>query len=254
AFLAAPCQARQLLAQAAGVQTPLQRADAAYSSGDRALAERLYREVLAADPNNSRATFQLARLLPKGSAESVALLRRYVKLEPRDAWGYMALGDALARTGAVDEAVAQYETARSIAPSQSDVYVGLGRILRDAGRADDLVDNDERWVAAQPGNADAWLELGRARGKAKRWAEAADAYAASYAIRKSEGTEQALDGALAESGFSLHPFFGLAYDTDDDRIKRWGLDAEWQLTPRSRWGFHTERAEVWDPFSSGTMD
>jgi tetratricopeptide (TPR) repeat protein len=254
AILAAPCEARQLLAQAAGGQTPLRRADAAYSSGDRALAQRLYREVLASDPNNSRATFQLARLLPAGSAESVALLRRYVKLEPRDAWGYMALGDALAKGGAIDEAIAQYETARRIAPAESDVYVGLGRILRDAGRADDLVDNYERWVAAQPGNADAWFELGRARGKAKRWAEAADAYAGSYAIRKSKDTEAALGGALAESGPSLHPFFGLAYDTDDDRIKRWGLDAEWQITPRSRWGLHAERAEVWDPFSSGTMD
>jgi tetratricopeptide (TPR) repeat protein len=254
AILAAPCEARQVLAQAADGQTLLQRADSAYASGDRALAQRLYREVLASDPNNSRATFQLARLLPAGSAESVALMRRYVKLEPRDAWGYMALGDALAKSGAVDEAIAQYDTARRIAPAESDVYVGLGRILRDAGRADDLVDNYERWVAAQPRNADAWLELGRARGKAKRWAEAADAYAASYAIRKNEGTEEALGGALAESGFSLRPFFGLAYDTDDDRIKRWGLDAEWQLTPRSRWGLHAERAEVWDPFSSGTVD
>lgn len=254
AILAAPCEARQVLAQAAGGQTPLQRADAAYSSGERALAERLYREVLASDPDNSRAAFQLARLLPAGSAESIALLRRYVKLQPRDAWGYMALGDTLAKSGAVDEAIAQYETARRIAPAEPDVYVGLGRILRDAGRVDDLVDYYEGWVAAQPGNADAWFELGAARKRAKRYAEAADAYALSYAIRKSERTEEALDGALAQSGFSLHPYFGLAYDSDDDRIKRWGLDAEWQLTPRSRWGLHAERAEVWDPFSSGTVD
>ena len=254
AILPAPCEARQVLAQAAGGQSPLQRADAAYSSGNRELAQRLYREVLASDPENSRAMFQLARLLPLGSAESVALLRRYVKLEPRDAWGYMALGDALAKTGEVDNAIVQYETARRIAPAESDVYVGLGRILRDAGRADDLVDNDERWVTAQPRNADAWFELGRARQRAKRYAEAADAYAASYAIRKDVRTEEALAAALAESGPSLRPFFGLAYDTDDDRIKRWGLDAEWQLTPRSRWGLHAERAEVWDPFSSGTVD
>jgi tetratricopeptide (TPR) repeat protein len=232
----------------------LQRADAAYAAGQRELAQTLYRAVLAADPDNSRATFQLARLVRPGSPEAVSLLRRYVELEPRDAWGYMALGDALAKTGAVDEAVAQYATARRIAPAESDVYVGLGRILRDAGRTDDLVDDYERWVAAQPKNADAWLELGRARQRAKRYAEAADAYAASYAIRKDKRAEDALDGALAESGFSLHPFFGLANDTDQDRIKRWGLDAEWQLTPRSRWGLHTERAEVWDPFSSGTVD
>ena len=243
-----------LASHPAAAQTLLQRADAAYSAGERETARGLYRAVLASDPDNSRAVFQLARLLPQGSAESVALLRRYVKLEPRDAWGYMALGDALAKTGAVDDAIAQYGTARRIAPAESDVYVGLGRILRDAGRADDLVDNNERWVAAQPKNSDAWFELGRARQRAKRYAEAADAYAAAYAIRKDERSEQALDAALAESGPSLRPFFGLANDTDQNRIKRWGLDAEWQLTPRSRWGLHAERAEVWDPLSSGTMD
>jgi hypothetical protein len=177
-----------------------------------------------------------------------------VKLEPRDAWGYMALGDALAKYGAADEAIGQYAAARRIAPAESDVYVGLGRILRDAGRIDDLVANREQWVTVQPKNADAWFELGRARQRAKRQAEAADAYAASYALRADKRTEEALDGALAESGPSLRPFFGLSNDSDENRIKRWGLDAEWQITPRSRWGLHAERAEVWDPFATGTVD
>jgi tetratricopeptide (TPR) repeat protein len=243
-----------LWAQGAAGQTSLQRADAAYSAGDRETAQSLYRAVLASDPDNSRAVFQLARLLKPGSAESIALLQRYVKLEPRDAWGAMALGDALAASGRVDEAIAQYEIARAKAPAESDVYVGLGRILRDAGRNDDLVANYERWVAVQPKNADAWYELGRARQRAKRHAEAADAYAAAYAIKADKRSEEALDGALAESGPSLRPFFGLSNDTDENRIKRWGLDAEWQLTPRSRWGVHAERAEVWDPFTSGTVD
>jgi hypothetical protein len=243
-----------LWAQAAAGETPLQKADAAYSAGERELARSLYQSVLASDPDNSRAIFQLARLLPPGSAESIGLLRRYVRLEPQDPWGAMALGDALAKAGAVDEAVAQYGVARGKAPAETDVYTGLGRILRDAGRIDDLVANYEQWVTVQPRNADAWFELGRARQRAKRYVEAADAYAAAYALRQDKRSEEALDGALAESAFSLRPFFGLSHDSDENRIKRWGLDAEWQLTPRSRWGLHAERAEVWDPFTSGTVD
>jgi len=196
----APCDARQDLAQATVGRALLQRADAAYSTGDRELAQRLYREVLASDPDNPRAIFQLARLLPPGSAESVALLRRYVRLEPQDAWGYMALGDALAKSGEVDKAVAQYGIARGKAPAEADVYTGLGRILRDVGRTDDLVENYEQWATVQPNNADAWFELGRARQRAKRHVEAARAYAAAYALKKDERTEDALDGALAESG------------------------------------------------------
>lgn len=232
----------------------LQRADAAYAAGQRELARTLYRAVLAAEPDNSRATFQLARLLPQGSAEAIALLRRYVKLEPGDPWGDMALGDALAKSGRVDDAVAQYARARRMAPDEPDVYAGLGRILRDAGRTDELVANCEAWAARQPKNAQAWFELGQARRRAHRYAEAADAYAASYALDGSEPALERVDAALAESAFSLKPFAGRSSDTDEDRITRWGLEAEWQMTPRSRVGLHAEQNEVIDPFNSGTVD
>lgn len=243
-----------LWAQAVAGQTLLQRADAAYSAGERELAKSLYESVLASDPDNSRAVFQLARLTPPGSDVAVALLRRYVKLEPQDPWGYMALGDALAKAGAADEAVEQYGLARQRAPAESDVYLGLGRILRDAGRTDELVQNYEQWVSRQPKDAQAWFELGRARQRAKRYVEAADAYAESLSLKEDERAREMLENALAESAFSLRPFFGLSNDTDGNRIKRWGLEGEWQITERSRLGLHAERAEVWDPFASGTVD
>jgi len=231
----------------------LQQADAAYSAGERELAKRLYRAVLASEPNNSRAAYQLARLAPQGSAEAVALLRRYVELEPGDPWGYMALGDALAKAGAVAEAIEQYGHARRRAPDEPDVYIGLGRILRDAGRTDELIENYEEWVSRQPKNASAWLELGRARQRAKRHVEAAQAYAES-SIKPDERTLGLLENALAESAFSLRPFFGRSDDSDQNRVTRRGLEAEWQFTARSRLGLHAERAEVRDPFTSGTVD
>ncbi len=236
----------------AAAQGLLQRADAAYSSGNRELAKSLYRAVLASDPDNSRAVYQLARLSP--SAEAVALLRRYVKLEPEDPWGTMALGDALAKAGKVDEAIEQYGLARRKAPAESDVYVGLGRILRDAGRTDELVKNYEEWTSRQPKNAEAWFELGRARQRAKRYAEAADAYAASFTIKEDERSLEMLENALAETAFSLRPFFGRSDDSDQNRITVRGLEGEWQFTQRSRLGLHAERNEVSDPFSSGTVD
>lgn len=232
----------------------LRRADAAYSARERELARKLYQAVLASDPGNSRAVYQLARLSPAGSAEAIALLRSYVKLEPADPWGYMALGDALAKAGAVDEAVEQYGLARRLAPAEPDVYEGRGRILREAGRTDELVKNYEEWVSRQPKNAQAWFELGQARQRAKRHAEAAVAYAESLSIKENERTEELLESALAESAFSLRPFFGRSKDSDQNRTTRWGLQGEWQFTDRSRLGLHTERAEVKDPFASGTAD
>jgi len=235
-------------------QTLLQQADAAYAAGDRERARRLYQAVLASNPDNSRAIFQLARLAPEGSAEAIALLRRYLAFEPGDAWGYMALGDALAKAGRLDEAIAQYHHARRQAPGESDVYVGLGRILRNAGRTDELVTTCEEWVSRQPQNAAAWVELGRARQQARRYPEAAEAYARSLVIKKDERTQELLENMLAESAFALRPFVGRSDDSDDNTIRRYGLEGDWQLTDRSRLGLHAARAEVRDPFSSGTAD
>jgi len=235
-------------------QSLLQQADAAYSAGERERARRLYRAALDSEPDNSRAAYQLARLSPPGSAEAVALLRRYVELEPGDPWGYMALGDALATAGAVAEAIEQYGQARRRAPGEPDVYVGLGRILRDTGRTDALIEIHEEWVLRQPRNASAWLELGRARQRAQRYTEAADAYATSFTIEKDERTLVLLESALAESAISLRPYLGRSDDSDDNKITRWGLEGDWQLTERSRLGLHAERADVRDPFTSGTAD
>jgi tetratricopeptide (TPR) repeat protein len=251
---APPSAATAVPSLTVAAQSLLQQADAAYSVGERERARRLYRDVLASEPNNSRAAYQLARLSPPGSAEAIALLRRYVELEPGDPWGYMALGDSLAAAGAASEAVEQYGHARRRAPDEPDVYVGLGRILRDAGRTDALVKNYEEWVSRQPKNAQAWSELGRARQRAKRHAEAADAYASSYAIEGDEHTLELLDNALAESAFSLRPYLGRSDDSDQNRVTRWGLEGEWQFTARSRLGLRAERNEVRDPATSGTVD
>jgi len=166
----------------------------------------------------------------------------------------MALGDALAASGAVANAIEQYAEARGRAPAEPDVYMGLGRILRNAGRTDELVKIYEEWVSRQPKNAQAWSELGRARQRAKRHAEAAEAYATSYAIEQNERTLKLLDNALAESAFSLRPFLGRSDDSDQNRITLWGVEGEWQFTERSRLGVHAERNEVRDPFTSGTAD
>jgi len=232
----------------------LHQADGAYSAGELERAKRLYRAVLAAEPGNSRAAYQLARLLPPGSAEAVALLQRYVRLEPGDPWGYMALGDALAGAGALAEAIEQYGHAHRRAPNESDVYVGLGRILRDAGRTDELIKTYEEWVSRQPRNASAWAELGGARPRAQRYSEAAQAYARSLALKADERTMSRLDSALAQSAFSLRPYLGRSEDSDDDTISWWGLEGTWQFTERSRLGLQAERAEIRDPSSSGTAD
>ena len=162
-----------LWAPAAGAQGALlARADSAYAAGDAALARRLYVEVLATDAEQSRAIFQLARL-ETSAARAVALYRRYTVLEPDDAWGHMALGDALARRGRLRDALRSYDRAEKLAPGERDVAIGRARVHSRSGDPEGAMTALRAWLASHPDDAEAWELLGREELRAGR-ARAAD--------------------------------------------------------------------------------
>src|SRR5439155_19346462 len=66
------------------VAAHLARADSAFAEGDAAAAAREYAVVLAADPENSHATYRPAPLPRHDPTGALQLLRRYVALEPSD--------------------------------------------------------------------------------------------------------------------------------------------------------------------------
>ena len=153
--------------QGNGERVTLAAADSAYAAGNAARAERAYRAVLQADPTSSRAAYQLAQLTGDRD-ERVRLLRRYVALEPRDAWGHIALGDALARVGDTRGGLAAYDSAERLAPGARDVHIGRTRVLARAQRTDDAIAGYERWTSGHPNDAEAWRELAAQRARAGR--------------------------------------------------------------------------------------
>jgi hypothetical protein len=121
---------------------------------------------------SSSAVFHLAQARESSDrAAAIALYRRYVSLEPRDAWGYMALGDALGRSGDVSGALAQYEKAEQLAPNERDVHVGRARLLARAGRTDDAIAAYQHWLGRKPGDGEAWRELAAQQRKAGQFDE-----------------------------------------------------------------------------------
>lgn len=137
------------------------------------VAARAQREVpLTVDSTTSSTVFHLAQARESTDrAAAIALYRQYVALEPRDPWGYIALGDALARSGDVSGALAQYDAAERIAPNERDVHVGRARVLARADRTDDAIAAYERWLARTPNDAEAWRELAAQQRKAGRYDE-----------------------------------------------------------------------------------
>src|SRR2546425_12937798 len=96
----------------------LARADSAWAAKAESVAAREYAAVLAADPENSHATYRLAQLTRDDAAAALRLFQRYVELEPEDPWGYMAVADALARAGRYAEALRSYDAALRLPPGR----------------------------------------------------------------------------------------------------------------------------------------
>jgi Flp pilus assembly protein TadD len=199
------------------VSTRVMRADAAYASGDRAGAEREYAAVVVLDSSRSRAVFRLAQLRAEHDrAGAIALYRRYVVLEPRDAWGHVALADALGANGDVAGALAEYDQAARLEPAERDVHIGRARLLARLGHADAAIAAYEQWVARAPRDAEASLELAAQRRKAGRYSEAVAALervdspdAATRSVVAREITR-----ARAMSRASVEPILGGSRDAD----------------------------------------
>ena len=224
----------------------LARADLAYESGDRVSAAREYATVLTTDPNNSRAIYQLARLRKREPREAVRLLRRYVTLEPADAWGYIALADALGRAGKYDEALRLYKESVRLAPGERDAVVGLARMLTNAGRTDAARVAYAHWLATNPRDAAAWRELAHLNLLAGRPRSAARALERFQALTPDPSGAKLLAAARGAAGPSFTPLARGGRDSDGNTTVRVGGAGDLSLHGPTRLGFSASRSQVGD--------
>jgi tetratricopeptide (TPR) repeat protein len=113
----------------------LARADSAWAARAESVAAREYAAVLAADPENSHATYRLAQLTRNDPAAALRLFQRYVELEPEDPWGFMAVGEGLARAGRYGDALRSYDDALRLAPGEPEAVAGRAKVFARARAA-----------------------------------------------------------------------------------------------------------------------
>lgn len=156
---------------------------AAHRAGHLAEAERAYVRVLAAEPEHPAALRLLGMLLlgDGRAAEAVAVLRRAVMVQD-DADAGTALADALARTGAAEEAIAQYRAVLAENPGHHAAQVNLANALRDAGDWSGAIAECRLALATAPRLLAAHLTLGSALLAAGRVVEATGAYRTATTI------------------------------------------------------------------------
>jgi hypothetical protein len=228
-------------AQSTGVPgaSVLQRADSAWASGDRRRARALYAEVLAHDSTQSRAVFRLAQL-DESEQRSLALYRRYIMLEPGDAWGHMAEGDLLARMGHWEDGLVAYAGASAIAPGERDVALGRARLLERAGRSNDAAAELAAWTTRHPDDGEAWDLLGRSQMRSGRPRAAAGAFENAL-HRGVPGAALRLNGARAASAPSVTPEAAVLIDSDGNRSTRFGGSFDLMLMDGVRLGGGLQR-------------
>jgi Flp pilus assembly protein TadD len=195
-----------------------ERADSAFDAEDRVLAERLYVEVLAEDPWNSRATYQLAVLRRDRPADALRLFRRYTELEPDALWGFLALAGQLDRMGRTDDALAALGPAQELDPDETDLLTLRGRLQMRAGRYPEALESYSA-VAANRSSVDATV-------------------ARRIAWLEGETSPALLPGAL------------VSRDTDSNVVTRTEIGGDAALGGRARLGVSVGRTTVSDGVSS----
>ncbi|HTL05672.1 MAG TPA: hypothetical protein VL241_07980 [Gemmatimonadales bacterium] len=219
-------------------------ADSAWEAGDRPLAQRRYEALLAANPQDSHATFRLAQLAAD-PRRALRLYRRYVTLEPRDAWGWMALGDQLGRMRRRGDALAAYQHAEQLRPDGRDLAIGRARILSRAGQSGAAAAQFEGWAAEHHSDAEVWQQAGQEWRRAGRPGHAARAFAQAVAAGAPGAAPQLLRARAAHAP-AVEPTVEYLRDSDGNRTGRLGLRADWAVRDGTRLGAAGSVASISD--------
>jgi protein O-GlcNAc transferase len=135
-----------------------------HQAGRLTEAERIYRQVLAEQPNHADALHLLGMLSGQTGRWDAAedLIRRAIRIEPDYAEAYNNLGNCLKGNGRLDEAIAAYRQAIRIKPDFAEPHNNMGIAFRDNRQFDEAIASYRQAVRIKPDYAEAQSNLGNA--------------------------------------------------------------------------------------------
>jgi protein O-GlcNAc transferase len=139
------------------------QAAAHHQAGRLPEAERLYRQVCAADANHFAALHRLGVVAHQlGRPDAPDILARAVALKPDIAEAHNDLGVVLGACGRFAEAAAAFERAAALRPDYAEAHNNLAGALRRLGKTEQAVAHYERVAALAPNAAGAHNNLANA--------------------------------------------------------------------------------------------
>ena len=185
------------------IQEALEVGLAHHRSNRFADAEAVYRQVLAAQPEQPDALHLLGTLAHQHGRHDVAiaLIGRAIAADPRPADYHNNLGEALRALGRLDEAVAAYRRALALRPFCPNASGNLAAALVQLGRADEAVALCEQALAHGADGPPLRNNLGIALKESARTGEAIAHYRAALAARPDYvEAQENLANALRQQG------------------------------------------------------
>lgn len=176
------------------------RADSAYWAGAYPLATTLYEAIVTLDPSPpSIAVFRLATLRSWDNRldEAIALYRRYIKQEPRDTEGRLALARTLAWGGDYASAIATYDSLIANKQRTRDATLDRAQTLAWAGRLSEALTSYRAWLRDHSPDREASIAYGRALA----WNGQLDEAEAMYAQLAKTGNAAAKKGLARVIGW-----------------------------------------------------
>jgi tetratricopeptide (TPR) repeat protein len=135
-----------------------------HRAGNLAEAEKIYRQILAQNPNHDPTLNMLGVMAMQAGRPDVAaeFIRQAIVARPAAADYHLNRGAALDRLGRLDDAVAEYRQALSLKADYAQALSNLGNGLRRQGKLAEAVAACRRALALSPEFAEAHHNLGLA--------------------------------------------------------------------------------------------
>jgi protein O-GlcNAc transferase len=158
--------------------TEFQQARAHHQKGELAQAERLYKTVLAHQPQHFDALHLLGLLALQcdQALTGLELIGKALQINPTSCAAHLNMGNALRSLRRFNDALASYDRAIAIKPDYAEALNNRGVTLEDLGRLPDALASFEQALHLKPDYVDALSNRGNACRAMKRSAEALTSY------------------------------------------------------------------------------
>jgi predicted TPR repeat methyltransferase len=151
-------------------------------------AERIYRRILAAGPDNVDALHFLGVLQHQKGSHDAAVrdIERAVSLMPGYADAWNNLGNVLKEMARLDSAERAYRKVIELSPGHANAFSNLGVVLRGQGKYAEAARAYETCLAIEPMHLAAWQNLGNLLVRLDRLEDAVNAYRRLLELRPND--------------------------------------------------------------------